>query len=281
MACSKDPNLNLTLGNPGVNFSSSVYMRFDRPQQGGYEDCWFVAALSSYLFVNWKTPTIANGLYRFFFYDSRNRLGTIDTNGDVCLLNTSPKTIYGAKEIVNDKTYSWPAVYEKAYACYLDSDCPKKTTQPDMSKYIECSGNPLNCLQTLSGKRPYGFWTSSFSDADALFSFIWDRTTQVLGDSRKVAYPFVAWTSVAEELASHHSYSILGLYKSGNSEYIVLRDPKNMTVPFGASITWQFDDLELAPTGNSGEVETGNNLGIFVVSPDTFMDNIEGFGYVQ
>ena len=98
---------------PGA-FSRTSYMRFDEPEQGKFADCWFVAALSSFLFVNkLLVPREVNGMREFIFAS-----GKIKTSGKVCI---EAAGIYGAKAVDGATIYSWPAVYEKAYGALLEN----------------------------------------------------------------------------------------------------------------------------------------------------------------
>lgn len=277
MACTKCGNpcpVGADFKDPTVGFCSSVKMRFDEPQQGEFADCWFVAALSAYLFKKWpNAPAKVKDKYSFPFYNGK-RWVSVATSGNVCV--TAQNIIYGAKEDVNGTIYSWPAVYEKAYAAFKEG---KNDDPPSMQPYISIVGfSPLDCLVSLSGSNPKGFWTNTLT-ADHIFSIIQDKTIPETGESSSVGFPFVAWTTAGNPalgIKNNHAYSILGL--AGGSNFIILRDPDLASAPYGQNVKWTYDDMEKGIT----EVDcSNNNKGIFAITPADFKASFEGFGYVQ
>ena len=251
-------------------------MRFDGPQQGEFKDCWFVAALSSYLFVNFRQVPKANnqGKYTFPFYNGKKWI-SVATSSKVCYKNG----IWGAKEIANDLIYSWPAVYEKAYAAFREDP---KVDPPNMLKYIHCEGNPLTCLEHISGSNPHAFFTSYLND-DNIFSTIQDQTNPVTGESNSVSFPFVAWTTSGNGnfgIKANHSYSILGTFQKPGDKCIILRDPKAELNPNSEEIYWDYIDFQTYKTTVHCD-PTLINKGIFAITPAAFKASFEGFGYVR
>jgi hypothetical protein len=259
---------------PNVDFNSSVLMRFDEPQQGKFADCWFVAALSSYLFVNWPPAPV-----NFSFYNGKKWI-SIATSGNVCVKQND---IYGAKEIDNNGvTYSWPAVYEKAFAAFNEKPS-NPPDPPDMKKYIDRIGSPLDCLEIISGSNRKGFLTSSFA-ADDIFSTIQDKTRPETGESSSVSFPFVAWTTAGKPglgIKNDHSFSILGVFQSGDSKFIILRDPDVADCQaYGQNVTWTYYDKQTyLPTPVNCSINNGK--GIFAITPANFKASFYGYGYVQ
>lgn len=270
--------VNANCVDPKVEFNSSQLMRFDRLQQGKFYDCWFVAALSSYLFIEW--PLAPQSVYTFQFFNN-NEPVIINTSGKVCVENKI-STIYGAKEIFNNKTYSWPAVYEKAYVAFLENP-GTPPDPPHMLNYIQMiGGNPLDCLEKLSGGIAARFLTSE-KTADEIFLIV-KNLSNSLGASYSVSKPFVAFTGSSTNtelgLKINHSYSILGLYQS-EIIYLILRDPDVANCKaYKQNITWQYVDKETWQVTN---VDCGidNNKGIFAIKVEDFKNAFAGFGYVQ
>ena len=286
---------------PNVGFSSSVnVLRFDCVQQGEFSDCWFVAALSSYLFDTWLNTPIFDKktkTYGFLFYNG-NEPKVIKTNVLVCCTGTTKNpVIFGAKEIdLASVTYSFPAVYEKAYVQFLQLiNTGNFTNPPPMLTYIQqIGGDPLNCLQKLCGGTSQGKYTSDpiFPDGGAIFNYIAQRSNPTKGGSHSVNVPFVAWTywyfvdQRMQDLGikNTHSYSILGLVDDREiGQCIILRDPDVADCnAYTQKVTWTYYDQGL-PGLPEVNVPCGqnNSRGIFAIRVADFKKYFEGFGYVQ
>ena len=262
---------------PGVEFINPTNkLRFDKIKQGILEDCWFVASLSSYLFIKWPdAPALVNGKYNFVFCDGK-KTKKIATDGKVCV-DKNTNQIYGAKEIDTNTgiTYSWPAVYEKAYAAFLENSDP-----PSLLTYLNFNRSPFPCLSAISCAKKYDSLTSDFDTGADIFNEIQKRTRLMDdGASEEVLVPYVATTNVPSfpGLESRHSYSLLGLFQSEGKQYIILRDPLMKKILQSPVITWKYQD-------NSGiftRVYCPSDEGIFAISVEDFKNNFEGFGYAS
>lgn len=268
MACNQCNNCPVggNFGIPAGEFASGMYMRFDELEQGKFADCWFVAALSSLLFVQKrKAPENKDGKYGFIFGSS-----TINTSGKVCLEGAG---IYGAKAIDGLTTYSWPGGYEKAYGAFLEN-ANNPPDPPEMQKYIDNSdGDAISCLLDLKGGKPYPFLTSDYTDGSGIFSKIQQRTNYIGAYSRSVNAPYVAFKP--KTIVEGHSFSVLGLYQNGATQYIILRDPHPAQAS-GPAVTWTYRDNV---TGMLTKVKCPDK-GIFAITPTDFKDSFYGFGYV-
>lgn len=273
--------------NSGVQFRNpgSYVMKFEKVRQGKFADCWFVAALSSFIFTQppkYTPEPDNNGMYTFRFFGGKKAV-PIEISGDVCVDATN--NICGAMENDGGTIYSWPAVYEKAFAAFRE-DSKNPPDPPNIKKYIDCDGNPLSCLEILTGRGQHVLFTDSPSEA-SIQNFILSKTNPETAGSDSVYVPFVAWTypDVARvtypNLKVKHSYSILGLFES-DIKYIILRDPQLENCPIGQNIeqalTWTYTNLAGLPT----PVNTLNNeMGIFALKVADFKTNFEALGYVE
>lgn len=274
--------------NPGGEFAENDLMRFDRPVQGIYKDCAFIAALSSYLWMQ-KTSmppvVVRDGVSRrvFYFYERpRTKAVTIQVTEELCLPGQATST--------NGSEY-WPGLWEKAYAAFkywLDHTELDPLTLPDHSdlSVLDGYGNPVTALVRLKGWPSFTFLNSSYNTADSLFLEIKKKVK-----GTKTTVPMVAWTYATapagieysdDQIAANHSYSILGLhYPSDDGRYIILRNP------YANSLSEPTTDTVVADW-NSGDTLWGNPViplgeqdGIFALEIDTFRRYFEGFGWVS
>ena len=257
-----------------INPANRGYMRFDELEQGKFADCWFVAALSSLLFVQRRFAPVkdTDGNYSFYFNTGGTFSDPISTSGKVCLEGVG---IYGAKAVDGASIFSWPAVYEKAYGAFLEN-VNYPPDPPEMQTYIDNpDGVALSCLQQLKGGASHPF----SSNVD-IYATISPNTFPPLGLSRSVRDPYVAWTGDGNPgigIDHHHSYSILGLY---SNQYIILRDPRPAGKPDGEAIDWTYRDIVLGGVPTTIHCQN-NNKGIFAIKTGDFITSFEGFGYVR
>lgn len=254
-------------------------MRFDKLEQGKLADCWFVASLSSYLFVRWPDAPDPDteGKYNFMFCDGKKSYN-VATDGQVCI-DKNTNQIYGAKEINN--LYYWPAVYEKAYAAFLESKS-NPPNPPSILTYLNCDRGPFPCLAAISCQKKYDSLTSSFKTATDIFREIQQRTILMPdGKSETVTVPYVATTYIPSYsgLEPNHSYSLLGLYQSSDM-FLILRDPllAKKGVPV-KEVSWMYRDWE-DNIFKTILCDPQTSEGIFAITVEDFKDNFEGFGYV-
>lgn len=124
----------------------------------------------------------------------------------------------------SEKGELWPAVYEKAYANFIQAD---KTRDIDDMSTINWP--PFNSppLVTLTGWVPNTPKTTTGQSGDTIYGEIAGKCI-----AKKLTRPMVAWTKAAgvptdAQLKPNHVYSVLGVLTSGSPavKYIVLRNP--------------------------------------------------------
>ncbi|MDD1711039.1 MAG: C2 family cysteine protease [Methanoregulaceae archaeon] len=119
-------------------------VNFDDPRQGSCNDCYFIAALISVAFAAKASLKIYPN-YRF--YKTTGGYNDFAINADLAV-DATGKLVY-ARSKNNDKT--WPGLYEKAYAMWLNNDLGNN--HPNMAKLCG-GGNGLTALQNITGIVP-------------------------------------------------------------------------------------------------------------------------------
>lgn len=225
---------------------------------------------------------------------------------------------------------AWPAWVEKAFAKFClykikgsmsFQEFGNAAIEPNYSllpKGSDWGGNPVTVMKYLTGSKP-----KFFSPLDASFSFggvnsltYYDFIRNGISDGTSIVapkngamtkYPAGAWTYLNEAaaksktnvditysnatLVGDHSYSLLGVYESPPSKYIVLRnpygasDPDPQKVPLGTG-TWSYKRKVYEPWGvpKPGFIDEarilGNPDGIFALEQSVFRNYFEQFGFI-
>jgi hypothetical protein len=188
-------------------------------------------------------------------------------------------------------------------------------------------GNPATVLGYLAGNylKPCTFvvtagnFTYNAISSTDVYSFIkalcnyptsiGKSTTYGLVNGAKIRYPMGAWTYVNETaaknatnativynnatLSADHCYSVLGVYESNGSRYIVLRNPYGNADPGISSLgkgPWIYYEIQnqienLALTINSTRpapamLDLSPSDGIFALDVKVFSQYFEGFGFI-
>jgi hypothetical protein len=234
----------------GNTYSDESYGTFNDPVQGALSDCYFMAALSSLAFASSTKsifPKIAGSPFNITFYDNfssdangvskATNSSTVKVTNDHFPLQSNGNLVFARS---NTKEEIWPAIYEKAYAEWKSGGT---TTEPDYSKM--CQGNPITALANLTNLKfstASVFETKTFATTPAA---IYDTIAMACNiapiihpNDRATRLPVVAFTYDSSLLGysnativRNHSYSVLGVQKSGTDRYIVLRNPWGQVPP--------------------------------------------------
>lgn len=180
-----------------MNINRGVYdgngsKSYTDPIQGCVDDCFFIAALSS---VAWAANTKLNTHPTYKFYDAVTKAWTNSfTTNDVLAVDTTDNLVFARCS----RPYSWPCLYEKAFAKWNYNKNPHSDT-PDI-KTILSGGNGLTALLNICGGT-LKTQEMKFNPASG------NRTTN----------PTVAKTKAGAGagLTSNHTYSVLKKTTSG------------------------------------------------------------------
>lgn len=318
-ACNPDPCPAIEIWNsyPGGVFADNNTFDFNDPIQGCLPNCYFVAALVSYV---WATPdafleNLSPSDFQFYKV-ATNPDGTIDpasipvaepvvTITDKVPLRNPATWIHSRSNTIIE---TWPALYEKAFAVWKHRLAGNITDEPAYS--LICRGNPLAALISLTGKRATPdvtyFQTKKYTSA-VIFSKI-----RAVCTASKSKYPMVAWTYDPstpanappdadvkynnDVIVGNHSYSVLGIQVIGANNYIVLRNPWGQKTGDPKKCDPAVDPNKCNPlpegylpvdaygTGNwipIGTTVDSPNDGIFSLRTDYFKKYFQGFGWVK
>ena len=254
--------------------------QFDDPVQGALGDCWLIATLSS---IAWTRPTVISDVNRptsrTDFVDQITLGGkTIEVSEKVPMGGT-PGQYYYMFARGSDAEETWPAIYEKAFAKW------KSGNLTDDPPYPTLNGNsPSYACQTIIPSLT-GTWHSIYNQSDASVASLMSAQCQ----NQKSINPMMActWGSADDAkkqanltlqydgttmLVADHCYSILGFTMSGDTQYVVLRNP------------WGYHEGQLdalhnpqppwTPGGTSNnplqEAVSLNTNGVFAMKTSTF-----------
>lgn len=225
-------------------FKDTAWYMFDDPVQGNQNNCSLIASLSS---VAWVMESLrlsctylntnGNGSrnYSVAFWPAPLNV----TVSDVFPLDTTCNQPY-CNAHARDKLELWPALYEKAYAMQFHEagadPCPLPSFLNDVNSPKRWDSNPLKTLWNLTGcgnsqeKKAYSISDSTKYD---FFQEIKNRCS--LG---KTVYPMAIWAKSQNLLPINadgaikpdHVYTVLGHKFVNNVEYLILRDPRGVTV---------------------------------------------------
>jgi hypothetical protein len=289
---------------PGGVYVSPAAAQFEDPVQGGVPDCYFLAALSSWAWVNPSNIKKPSAPYNMtFWYPPHTEKNTSDifvssTTGfrtsTLPLKEITPPTpdqpgvykfIYARS--VTPPNELWPALYEKAYAAFKgvpssDGD----PDHPDISQIGE--GSPFLALMNLTGKNLALDDTTSLTTSytgDGIYTKI---KTSMCGGGKKATKPGVAFTyrtlataGADGQLIANHTYSVLGVHTQNSKNYIVLRNPFGQTCCKDPKM---YDTPGILATGAWGVAGFPYTLerddGIFGLQADIFQSTFEAFNWV-
>jgi hypothetical protein len=312
----------------GSDYSDAGYGSFDDPVQGALSDCFFVAALSSIAYAtNTKTKFFqdnSGSSFDIYFWDNFSIDAATGVNRPITSskvtvtnnhfpLQSNGNLVFGRS---NTPAEIWPAIYEKAFAEWKSGGT---TNEPDYSKL--CQGNPITALANITGYKfatggtatPTVYDTKTYATSPAA---IYDKIAVACNialpaypNDRTTKWPVVAYTYDSTTLGlsnativRNHSYSVLGVQKSGTNRYIVLRNPWGQVPPAVYVDPKMLDanrcvlDASGAPAICYGDPNLGTDVlsantwmgaslsnvndGIFGLHTTAFQKYFQGFGWV-
>jgi hypothetical protein len=259
------------------------------PDQGPAKDCFFLAALSSFFWMNkvfkpqrdnypGDPSPYPNGKYKFTFFDQQNAQAKpvyVTPRIPMTILNNKYVPYYARSNRVNE---FWPALFEKAWVNFKQENIWDRIA-PQMDKWLNITGSPGEVLRELTGKPFHTF------DADLIDK---DLFKDLLGYKLKTAYPTVAWThptfggNNTTGLVANHSYSILGGMEDDGVLHIILRDPYGH-ITADPSIAAQLGKWDYGHDVNLPihEIDLPDPDGIFGVDFQTFNTYFHQIAYVN
>lgn len=272
---------NTSWGDQGDFFND--VLEYNDPIQGSVGNCYFIAAISA---IAWADPYRIAHKVRATGTGETDRVNAIQfyTKGGgkdapTQLVEVTDKTIVNAANNPiycrsNDFGEIWPALYEKAFAKWINKTSSDK---PDIS--LTAFGDPVKATAQLNNKAQYYYGTESYS-ANDLFGFV--RANSM---SRRTINPMVAWTYGSgrdysgSNIVGNHAYTILGWATFNNKNYIVLRNPWGRTENNGLN-SYQglisfFDNSFWRPIDMIGDD------GVFALEATSFKYYFQGMGVAK
>ncbi|MCW3160613.1 C2 family cysteine protease [Chryseobacterium oryctis] len=264
------------------NFFNDV-VEYNDPIQGAVGNCYFISAIAA---VAWASPYLIEHKVRATGTGEADRVNAIQfyTKGggkdapsrlvevtDRTIINNSNNPVYCRS---NDAGEIWPAVYEKAFAKWINQT---NDDRPDISK--TAYGDPVKAVAQLNNKTPFYYNTDSRTALD-LFGIVRGNSM-----SYKTINPMVAWTYGSgrdysgSNIVGNHAYTILGWSTFNNKNYIILRNPWGVTEPNGLN-SYQglisfFDGSFWRPINMIG------NDGVFALEINSFKYYFAGMGVAK
>lgn len=264
------------------NFFNDV-TEYNDPIQGSVANCYFISAIAA---IAWASPFSIEHKVRATGTGETDRTNAIQfyTKGggkdaasklvevtDNTIINSSSNPVYCRS---NDTGEIWPAVYEKAFAKWINNTNDDK---PDISK--TAYGDPVKAVAQLINKTPLYYYTSPRTALD-LFGIVRENSM-----SFKTINPMVAWTYgsgkdyTGSNIVGNHAYTVLGWSTFNNKNYIILRNPWGVTEPNGLN-SYQglisfFDGSFWRPINMIG------NDGVFALEINAFKNYFEGMGVAK
>lgn len=264
------------------NFFNDV-TEYNDPIQGSVANCYFIAAISA---IAWASPfsiehkvratgtgeTDRTNAIQFYSKgggkDAASKLVEVTDN---TIINSSSNPVYCRS---NDAGEIWPAVYEKAFAKWINNTNDDK---PDISK--TAYGDPVKAVAQLMNTTPYYYYTSTRTPLD-LFGIVRENSM-----SMKTINPMVAWTYGSgkdysgSNIVGNHAYTVLGWSTFNGKNYIILRNPWGVTEPNGLN-SYQglisfFDGSFWRPINMIG------NDGVFALEISAFKNYFEALGVAK
>jgi len=288
----------------GSNYTVTSRLYKD-PVQGDLPDCYFIAALSSLAFLSLIPGKLPPYTYTFY-YPPAVVGGTPTADRPVVVTDKLPLDATLKYHYSKSCTAGeiWIAMYEKAFARWINRRNGTDSDTPDYSKI--CQGDPVLALMNLTGWKytPFDsltdpdvttstatkYSTKNFTDGTQIFIKIRDSACKTVGAYKVAKFPMVAFTYdprieplpagvtyTDATIVGNHSYSVLGVHTIGANNYIVMRnpwgqlDPDPANLPAGALASGQWYQ-----TANLAD----NSDAIFALKASVFRDYFKGFGWV-
>ena len=263
------------------NFFNDV-TEYNDPVQGSVGNCYFISAIAA---LAWATPYAIEHKVRATGTAETDRVNAIQffskgggKDAPSKLIEVTDNTIVNS---YNNPVYCrskdageiWPAVYEKAFAKWINQTNDDK---PDITR--TAYGDPVKAIAQLNNKTPFYYYTNTRT-AQQLYSIVRENSM-----SMKTINPMVAWTYGSgnysgSNIVANHAYTILGWALVNNKSYIILRNPWGVTEPNGLN-SYQglisfFDNSFWRPINMIG------NDGVFALEINAFKTYFEGMGVAK
>jgi len=278
------------------------------PLQGCGNDCYLIAACSAIAWVSPQLiPTQAGPAFNYSFWNIHedNRTQTVNTDSRIAL-DSSGRPVYGHSA---DPLEMWLALVEKAYGIAKGLD-GAGAGQPNLA--ADGGGNPVTAMAHIA-KAVNSAYTSTIVDTAGK---TWTQMLTAIGANKfepantcnvtysKTKFPMAAFTWPTaptgvtyntDTIMGNHSYAVLGMYRSNNKCYLVLRNPIGPVagdpVIAGslASGTWTIQTNRYYDRGalynpiraDSYSVNLADNDGTFALDTAVFMTHFQGIGYIS
>jgi hypothetical protein len=279
------------------------------PVQGCGNDCYVLASCSA---IAWVSPQLipaqAGPAYGYTFWNIRNDNvnRAVNTNAQLALDSTG-KPVYGHSQ---DPLEIWLSLVEKAYGI-AKGLTGADIGQPDLA--TDSGGNPVTALTHMAKGVDALYSSTSIATAGKT----WAQMMTAIGANKfdpanactvafsKTKFPMVAYTYKtapagvsyqADTIAANHSYAVLGLYRTNNKCYIVLRNPYGPVAGDPALAnslatgTWTIQSSKYYGRGGAQyariaadnySVNLADNDGTFALDTAIFMTHFEGLGYLN
>ena len=277
------------------------------PVQGCGVDCYLVTALTA---ISWVSPHLlpeqAGPAYTFSFWNlTTGRKDTVNTD------NRLPQDASGQCVFAHstDPTEVWPAHIEKGYGVWKALPGADRG-EPDLAS--DTGGNPVTALAQIAKAVTATYASTTVTTAGRT----WAQMLTAIGSNKfdpantcnvtysKTKFPMVAYTYEtapadvtynADTIVANHSYAVLGLYRSNNKCYIVLRNPYGPVAgdpAIAGSLaggTWTIQTNRYFLKGgavNNGipadtySVNLADNDGTFALDTAVFMTHFKAVGYL-
>lgn len=256
---------------------------YNDPIQGAVSNCYFIAAIAA---IAWATPFTIEHKVRATGVGETDRTNAIQfyskgggKDAATKLIEVTDNTIINAANNPvycrsNDAGEIWPAVYEKAFAKWINNTNDDK---PNIAN--TAFGDPAKAVAQLTNKTPFYFDTAPRTGLD-LFQIV--RANSM---SFKTINPMVAWTYgsgkdyTGSNIVGNHAYTVLGWSTFNNKNYIILRNPWGVTEPNGLN-SYQglisfFDGSFWRPINMIG------NDGVFALEVNAFQNYFATLGVAK
>ena len=274
------------------------------PLQGCGNDCYVLAACSAIAWVSPQLiPSQAGPGYTYNFWNMVTN--TVNTDARLAL-DASGRPVYGHSQ---DPLEIWLSLIEKAYGI-AKGLAGAATGEPNLAS--DSGGNPVTALAQIAKGVNANYTSTTIETAGKT----WAQMMTAIGVNRfdpanactvavsKTKFPMTAFTYVtapagvtysSDTIMANHAYAVLGLYRSNNKCYIVLRNPIGPVAgdpALAGSLaagTWSIQTNKYYDRGvqynripaDSYSVNLADNDGTFALDTAVFMTHFQGLGYIS
>jgi hypothetical protein len=155
--------------------------------------------------------------------DNNAPTATMEVNYEIPINNSDNEPIYCR---ASDGCKIWPMLYEKAFAKWVTGT---SSDRPDITQTH--NGDPIKAMAQINGKDPQYFFTDRHSVHD-LIGLVRFNSVNFKTINPMCAYTYASGNMYrGSNLVANHAYSVLGWFASGQSQYLILRNPWGVTEP--------------------------------------------------